>query len=128
MKKLNLVLLVAVTLFIASCKDATTAQWNSLGKHHIITLYAANGTPIHTWESTGNVNNEAQSDGWYFENVETGKLVEISGTMTIDVKPDNEQFILTKPKPIYQIPPDSTGGFDMKNENSNTVKDIYISR
>lgn len=79
--------IAASVLLLSSCKDSRMAQWNSLGKHHIITLYAADGKEIKTWESTGNVSNEEHSDGWYFEDVATGKLVEIAGTMIITVKP-----------------------------------------
>lgn len=75
-----------VFFLLSSCKDSRRAQWNALGKHHIITLYAADGKEIKSWESTGNVSNQEHSDGWYFEDVETGKLVEISGTMIITVK------------------------------------------
>ena len=85
MKKL--LLFATAVLLLNSCKDSTQAQWQSMGKHHIITLYAADGKEIKTWESTGNVSNEQQSDGWYFEDVTTGKLVEIAGTMVITVKP-----------------------------------------
>ena len=84
MKKLLVVAIVALGL--SSCKDSTMAQFNALGKHHIVTLYAADGKVINTWESTGNVSNQTSSDGWYFEDVTTGKLVEISGTMIITVK------------------------------------------
>ena len=80
------ILVLAIALGLSSCKDSNMAQWNSLGKHHIIILYAADGKVINTWESTGNVSNEKGSDGWYFEDVASGKLVEISGTMAITVK------------------------------------------
>jgi hypothetical protein len=73
-----------------SCKDATTAQYNALNRHHIIKLYSASGSIIGSWESTGSVSNEGHSDGWYFEDVKTGKLVEISGTVIITVKSDDD--------------------------------------
>jgi hypothetical protein len=85
MKKLILLFAIIATLF-SSCKDSEVAQFSALGKHHIISLYATNGTVIKTWESTGNVSNEEHSDGWYFEDLDTGKLVEIAGTMIITVK------------------------------------------
>ena len=86
MKKLILVLSIMAVVALSSCKDATTAQFKALGSHHIITLYGANGTPIKQWESTGSVSNEANSDGWYFEDVATDKLIEITGTIIIEVK------------------------------------------
>lgn len=84
MKKIIIILLAIVAL--NSCKDSTQAQFAALGKHHIITLYGATGVPIKTWESTGGVSNETYSDGWYFEDLETGKLIEITGTIIIEVK------------------------------------------
>ena len=84
MKKTAILLLAIVAL--SSCKDSTMAQFKSMGSHHIITLYASDGKEIKTWESTGNVSNEQNSDGWYFEDVTTGKLVEIAGTMIITIK------------------------------------------
>jgi len=85
MKTLFVILVLGV-LIMSSCKDATQAQYNALGKPHIITLYGCNGNIIKTWESTGSVSNETNSDGWYFEDVATGKLVEITGTIIIEVK------------------------------------------
>ena len=85
MKKL-LVALVVTVVALSSCKDATTAQYKALGCKHIVTLYGASGTPIKQWTSTGSVSNEGHSDGWYFEDEVTGKLVEVAGTLTIEVK------------------------------------------
>lgn len=76
---------VAATLFVA-CKDSQQAQFRAMGKPHIITLYGADGKEINKWESTGSVSNEEHSDGWYFEDVKTRKLVEITGTIVIEVK------------------------------------------
>jgi hypothetical protein len=73
-------------LFIAACKDSETAQWNAMGKSHIITLYGCDGKAIRTWESTGSVSNEEHSDGYYFEDAATNKLVEVGGTVVIEVK------------------------------------------
>ena len=82
MKKLILVSIV--TLALAGCKDSTISQFQALGSKHKISLYGATGTLIQSWESTGNVSNEAQSDGWYFKDAQTGKLVEVTGTLIIE--------------------------------------------
>lgn len=84
MKKTLLALFAIVSL--ASCKDATTAQFKSLGQPHVITMYGCDGRIIRQWESTGSVSNEAHSDGWYFEDATTGKLVEVTGPIVIEVK------------------------------------------
>ncbi len=80
------ILVVALLGLLVSCKDATQAQWNALGKRHIITQYGADGVVINKWTSTGNVSNSESSDGWYFEDVVTKKLVEITGTIKIEVE------------------------------------------
>ena len=84
MKKTLLIVLTIVSL--ASCKDAETAQLSSLGKPHIITMYGCDGRIIRQWESTGSVSNEDKSDGWYFEDAATHKLVEVTGPIVIEVK------------------------------------------
>lgn len=84
MKKL--IILFFCFAFLYSCKDATQAQYNALGKPHIIKQYGCDGKIINQWESTGSISNEEHSDGWYFEDVATGKLIEITGTVVITVK------------------------------------------
>ena len=74
-------------ILLCGCKDATYAQYHALGKRHHVTLYAASGSIIKEWTSTGNISNEAQSDGWYFEDEKTHLLVEITGTIVIEVIP-----------------------------------------
>ena len=71
---------------IYSCKDATSAQYSALGKEHIITQYGCDGKIINRWTSTGSVSNEEKSDGWYFEDSATHKLIEVTGTILIQVK------------------------------------------
>lgn len=83
---LSVVLLISIALTAVSCKDATVSQFNALGKPHIITLYGCDGKVIKQWESTGSVSNEANSDGWFFEDAATRKLVEVTGTLVIEVK------------------------------------------
>ena len=73
-----------VSFALVGCTDAKLQQLNSLGSKHKVTLYAAGGQVIHQWTATGNVSNEQQSDGWYFKDEETGKLVEITGTIVIE--------------------------------------------
>lgn len=76
--------LLAACLLFSGCKDATWAQFHSLGSKHRITMYSAGGQIIHVWESTGNVSNEEHSDGWYFEDAATHKLVELTGALVIE--------------------------------------------
>ena len=84
MKQLLFALITVLTF--TACKDAKRAQFNALGKPHIITLLGCTGDTLRRWESTGGVSNEEGSDGWYFEDAATGKLVEVTGTLVIEVK------------------------------------------
>jgi hypothetical protein len=74
-----------VALFVAGlvgCKDSTRAQFESLGSRHHIVMYSG-GQKVGEWYATGNVSNESQSDGWYFRDEKTGKLVEVTGQIVI---------------------------------------------
>ena len=90
MKKLFNVIIVIIVITIItvfdSCKDSDLSQFKALSKPHLITLYSCNGSVIKQWESTGSVSNETNSDGWYFKDKETGKLIEVTGTLIIEVK------------------------------------------
>ena len=64
------------------CKDADRAQFRALGSEHRIIVYSG-GIAVATYESTGNVSNESSSDGWYFKDKASGKLIEVAGTLVI---------------------------------------------
>ena len=83
LNQFNLKKLLLLSICLVSCKDATIQQFNSLGSQHKITQYASDGKIIGEWESTGNINNEHNSDGWYFKDKKTGKLIELTGTLQI---------------------------------------------
>ena len=85
MKKtfLPFIILLTITASLCGCKDATRAQFFSIGSKHRVSLYCGD-KQIKQWVSTGNVSNEAHSDGYYFEDEETHRLVEISGTVIIE--------------------------------------------
>lgn len=73
----------AVVAVLAGCSSAEIAHVGTWGGSQHIVLYAANGQPIDTWDSDGLVKTENASDGWYFVDKVTGKLVRISGTVVI---------------------------------------------
>ena len=76
-------LLLAAVLGMAGCTDADKAQLLSLGSHHKVTCYSGTAI-IYQGESSGNVSNETNFDGWYWNDLKTGKLVESSGTCLIE--------------------------------------------
>ena len=50
-------------------------------------MFGCDGKVIASWESTGNVSNQTQSDGWYFKDAKTGLLVEVTGNLVIEQEP-----------------------------------------
>ena len=74
--------LALLALGMVSCKDAEIAQFMSAGSEHTVELWSC-GTKIGSWTSTGNISNESSSDGFFFKDKETGKLIEVSGTVII---------------------------------------------
>lgn len=87
MKKLLLAFtLVIGVLSFNGCSDATSAAISALGSKHIITLYGCDGKVIQQWTSTGKINNEEHSNGYYFKDEKTGKLVMVDGTVVITVE------------------------------------------
>lgn len=83
MKKLFLLVILMITL--VSCRDSGTAQWDALGEDSKIELLNADGSVTHSWISSGKVATENGTDGYYFMDDATGKLVRISGNVIITV-------------------------------------------
>lgn len=82
--RIKLFAMLLLAGMLSGCKDADVQQMESLGSKHKITQYGCDGKIINQWEATGNVSNEANSDGWYFRDAKTGKLVEVTGMLVID--------------------------------------------
>jgi hypothetical protein len=76
------VLLVAGVL--GGCSRANRAAWNAMGSPHHIIQYSG-VKKIGEWCSTGKVNSEDHSDGKYFEDAKSGKLVMVSGHLLVSV-------------------------------------------
>ncbi len=76
-----------VALFIAlvmgSCTDAQKSKFGGLGDEFKIEMLNCDGTVAREWISTGKVQSEATSDGYYFMDKATGKLIEVTGTLVI---------------------------------------------
>lgn len=80
MKKI--ILLVLLTTLI-SCTDSTQAKLGGYGDNFKIELVNCDGTITHSWISTGKVHSEAESDGYYFLDLKTKELIEVSGNLII---------------------------------------------
>lgn len=74
--------LIIGLLLLTGCTDAYTAQWQSIASEHKIELYSG-GELVKEWTSTGKVLSEENSDGYYFKDKLTGKLVRVTGDLVI---------------------------------------------
>lgn len=82
MKKIITVCLL-VALSSVSCTDAEKSQFTSLGSSGHIKCYSG-GQLIYEGDSTGKIASEDQSDGWFFRDKRTDKLVRVSGDCLIE--------------------------------------------
>ena len=80
MKKFIAIALLCSTL---GCADAQISRFTAIGQPHKVTVWSG-GQPAKVWYSTGKVLTEKESDGWYFTDKETGKLVRVSGTVSVE--------------------------------------------
>lgn len=89
MKKVNLVKGVIVVFFIGlvmcstSCTDATQAKLGGYGDEFKVELINCDGSVTHSWISSGKVRSEESSDGYYFMDKKTKKLIEVTGKLII---------------------------------------------
>lgn len=79
--------LLSLLLFIglAGCSDAEKAAFKAFGQRHKVVCYSG-GIIIYSGYSTGKILNEDHSDGYYFEDEATHKLVSVSGNCVITLE------------------------------------------
>lgn len=70
-------------LALTGCSAASQAKLGGYGDDHQITLYSG-GEKVDCWISNGKVEAESNSDGYYFEEKSTGRLIETSGDVVIE--------------------------------------------
>jgi len=75
-------LIAIVSLFTISCTDAERAKLGGFGDKFKVEMYSG-GQKVREWTSSGKVLSEDGSDGYYFNDSETGKLIEVSGDVVI---------------------------------------------
>lgn len=63
-----------VLLFLVSCSDALKGSFNALGKGRDIKCYSG-GVLIYEGKTTGKIENESNSDGYFFTDT-NGKYIE----------------------------------------------------
>ena len=78
------VLIGALTLMasMVSCTDASMSKIGGYGD--TFTIKVLGPDTVITYHSTGKVISEEKSDGYYFTDKATGKLIEVSGTVIIE--------------------------------------------
>ena len=81
MKKLVSCAVLASAILI-SCTDADRSKMGGYGEKYKVKVLGPDTVVV--YESTGKVLSESQSDGYYFTNAATGKLIEVSGTVIIE--------------------------------------------
>ncbi len=74
---------------ISGCSNATWSGVKAWGKEHHIKQFSG-GVLIGEWLSTGKIENEEHSDGYYFEDDATRTMISISGDVQIFVVKEPE--------------------------------------
>jgi hypothetical protein len=69
-------------LSICSCTDATKARLTGYGDEYKVEMFSG-GQMVRSWVASGKVQSENGSDGYYFNDKETGKLIEVAGDVVI---------------------------------------------
>ena len=101
MKKLFLLAILVIAL--VSCTDATRAKIGGYGENFKIEILSSNtGQVIKTYHSSGKVESEETSDGYYFMDSNTGELTEISGGILIIAPYDKSERRVTIDSKPYE--------------------------
>ena len=86
MKKLHVLLAVVIVIVfagLASCTDATRSKLGGYGNQFKVEMVSCDGTTTHQWISTGKVISEEYSDGYYFTDAASDRLIEVTGNLNI---------------------------------------------
>ena len=87
MRKSNfyVVMLFALLTIMATMVSCTDAELSKVGGYgDTFTVKVLGPDTVITYHSTGKVISEQNSDGYYFNSRENGKLVEVSGNVIIE--------------------------------------------
>ena len=77
------ILLISFLLLTYACTDAKKAKFGGFGSKFQIEMLNCDGSVARTWISSGKVSSEQNSDGYYFMEQGTGKLIEVTGRLVI---------------------------------------------
>jgi hypothetical protein len=76
---ITVILFIALIMLLTSCNDAEIGRVGDYGN----TIQVLGPDTILEFQSSGKVLSKEHSDGYYFTDAKTGKLVEVSGTVII---------------------------------------------
>jgi hypothetical protein len=76
--------LLVVILIATSCSDATKGSFSALGKSRIVKCYSG-GVEIYSGITTGKIENESHSDGYFFTDT-NGEYIEINANCIFKIK------------------------------------------
>ena len=74
--------LILLLIPLIGCTDAGRAKIGGYGDKFKVEMYSG-GEKVREWTSSGKVLSEQGSDGYYFNDSESGKLIEVSGDVVI---------------------------------------------
>ncbi len=76
---------IAAALLAMACTDAECSKYGALGSNAEVECYSG-GKLIYSGTSSGKVASEGQSDGYYFRDRATGRIVEVSADCVFRLK------------------------------------------
>lgn len=82
MKKVSMLVSVFALVLLSSCTDADKGKMFNYGNEFTVEMYSG-GKLVRSLVSSGKVKSESGSDGYYFSDKSTGKLVEVAGDIVI---------------------------------------------
>lgn len=78
--------IIIIALLFIGCTDAERAGIGGYGSEFKVELVNCDGLVTKVWRSSGKVLTEKDSDGYYFMDKSSGKLVRVSGNLIITEK------------------------------------------
>ena len=79
---ITLVIILAVPAIRYFGMASGKAKLSGLGNDHSVEMYSG-GKLVREWTSDGKVGNESNSDGYFFMDKESRKLIEVSGDVVV---------------------------------------------
>jgi hypothetical protein len=83
MKKIGLMAILIAGIALSACTDAKMKQITAIGSKAHVKCWSGGTVILDTW-STGKVATEEGSDGWYFEDQNTGKLIRTNADCVVE--------------------------------------------